>query len=80
VEIPGVGLNVTPINGTVINGAGGEGAGLGLAPAERFCRMPVDDLNLLRSFEEFNIVRPNDYVQLVRDPSFGRCGQEDACS
>lgn len=74
-----MGLNVSPINGTVINGSG-TGAGLGIAPAERFCRPLVDDLNLLRSAVDNVVERPSDYVNIIREPAFGRCGQEDACS
>lgn len=74
-----MGLNVALINGAVINGSGAD-AGLGIAPAERFCRPVVDDLNLLRSWVDNFVVRPNGYANIIREPAFGRCGQEDACS
>ena len=77
-----MGLNLLDINTAAINAVAAL-AGRpfsGTTQAERFCRRADDDLVLIRDGTYFHIDRPGETTNYLRQPQFGRCGQEDACS
>lgn len=77
-----MGLNTLDLNQAAINAAEALVGRpfVGATQAERFCRRAEDDLILVRDAGYFRIERPSETINYIRQPQFGRCGQEDACS
>lgn len=77
-----MGINTTDVNQASINSLDAlQGRPFtGTVQAERFCRPVEDDVVLLRDAGYFQLIRPSDYNNFTRQPQFGKCGQEDACS